>query len=1535
MADIFDRIDIKEPVPSLSPQTGGGAKGDIFDRISLSSSPSPSSTVISPSQPRQGDIFDRVSIPTISQGQPGTRPAASRFQDRIKDFADKLFTAHTGLTPEQGIKGKEQLGNVISRAPAVAMAVYQPLIMLGFEALNQAKNAVVTHVKQEKYSPLETRVLSELIPDEAPTALKIASMGTEYVTDVALMGAATNLAKRGLLTDTIKTIGKKLSQAGYGEGKVTVNMDAVKEAAKGTTLEREAERWLRAKTVKIKPKGRITAGEAPKAPVTEPATVSPSFTEVKPPAAGPGRALVPVEPQARTILPPPPREPLPAVSAQTPEPPYVPPEASPPATPPAAPPAEVKPGGDIFDRVSLAKAEFKIRKDADIWKVPVEAGGLRHGAFTGKTKKITNEKAQKIFQDTLTDVEVSDQGEFVVIKGYPKKELSPKVQRSFSQYGSIGNVADIPQQTATVELKPIEPIEMVRMATELMGEPPTIRKYPNSYGKFYPKEQGAIGINRELFKRGNEKQLAATLAHEIGHLTDYLPEETLKRGNLFGRLMSLRKYLKNTFGEKQVTNKELREELKGLSKEWKPFDDSNSSDAFVQYRNSSVELYADFISVLFNNPGLAQQRAPQAFNMFFENLDKKPEVKQQYFYIQDLLNGEPAEILNRRESDIRQMFVKGVELRKQKRLEKELAEVNYYERIRQLVDDVNYPIISKRQKLESKGTILPREDSPEYALEERSLVDNDNFLLMQDIDRKVLHELTGNGLTDEDLGVYLFLKRVQGRPQLPLQTDLQVSPDEFTPFDEIETELMKKKFFDVPGRKDIANPLGFAPNTAAVQLNHLAETIGPEKFAALERIGRDFHEIIWPIVQEAVEVGSFNRKTFEEVIKPNKDFYVTFGVLNYLQNHVPATVKMQKGTLRAIENPLVTTILKMISLNRLNARQRAVNSLRDWMTSNFPDEITKVEKDFRGNLKKPKFDSGKDLVHLLEDGKMAAYEVDQYIARSVENTKNGDVMLVGHMINKLFGNPIFKNLYITYNPGFAFAFNPIRDFKRTYVNLNALGQKVSVGKLLVEYARSLPASARRQRGIDDTLIREMMENKALDVPFIDFNFDIHGDSYSGILKQIGLLKGEEHLYAKMMRPILRPVLQIMEGIRFAGSTLESLSKVAGYNVLKNDPKLSSKQIAYLTRNYIGTPNYRKGGTITSTTNAVWIFSNIMKEGLKTDIQLAKNPSTRSGFWWSHFKINMFYKMLMVAGATGLLGTGIKKIYDGVTEYDKTNYIIIPLGEDTNGKSVYFRVPHDETGRLMAAVFWKTAMGIYQKDPQQLQQIFAFGAGQMPSLAPGITIGATWMQYLSGKNPYDSYRGQYLISDTAWKAGGYPALKKMVQWTANNSGLLQFSTYDDANQTTFESTIRTIPGLNRLIKVSDFGETEQLRKIRQRIDKETAQRTLKKRELIDKAVERAGNGESVNTLAREIANKIYDKPTGTQIRNIMKDIRQDKERGRNVYLDQLMTARTNEEKIILMRQMREVFDKDRMRQLEKEILRLKAASPAVIRRSRRE
>jgi hypothetical protein len=93
-------------------------------------------------------------------------------------------------------------------------------------------------------------------------------------------------------------------------------------------------------------------------------------------------------------------------------------------------------------------------------------------------------------------------------------------------------------------VRPADMPELVRLVKEWTGEVPSIRKLPSARGLFKPMGAGMIKLDPAIFK--DPVAAAKTLAHEIGHLIDYLPDRTMARGNLLGRLAVLRRYLLTT-----------------------------------------------------------------------------------------------------------------------------------------------------------------------------------------------------------------------------------------------------------------------------------------------------------------------------------------------------------------------------------------------------------------------------------------------------------------------------------------------------------------------------------------------------------------------------------------------------------------------------------------------------------------------------------------------------------------------------------------------------------------------------------------------------------------------------------------------------------------------------------------------------------------------------------------------------------------------------------------------------------------------------
>ena len=172
------------------------------------------------------------------------------FQYAVERVADQIFTATTGLTPEEGIQGQQDLQNVIGRAPLVAIAMTNPLTAVAYEAINQARNLTVSSIKGEEYSPKERTLISELIPEDKPV-LRIGASVLEIIGEVAFVGAATNMAKQGTLISSIKEIVNKAGKAGVKIPKQPFSYEKIKNLAKGSTLEKEMARWLKVKLFKV------------------------------------------------------------------------------------------------------------------------------------------------------------------------------------------------------------------------------------------------------------------------------------------------------------------------------------------------------------------------------------------------------------------------------------------------------------------------------------------------------------------------------------------------------------------------------------------------------------------------------------------------------------------------------------------------------------------------------------------------------------------------------------------------------------------------------------------------------------------------------------------------------------------------------------------------------------------------------------------------------------------------------------------------------------------------------------------------------------------------------------------------------------------------------------------------------------------------------------------------------------------------------------------------------------------------------------
>ena len=224
--------------------------------------------------------------------------------------------------------------------------------------------------------------------------------------------------------------------------------------------------------------------------------------------------------------------------------------------------------------------------------------------------------------------------------------------------------------------KGLDMIDLVELYKVFVNKSPELKNLPeglNGYFQFKGKKAPRIVINEALQK--NPEQFMMTFAHELGHLIDYLPNATLKRGNILGSIAALKGYMNKWIdgkneGFKPFSAKEIEAMKKESIKEAKK--NENKTDTEIK----QLEITPDSILKIFNDAAARDKINPDFYNAFvkLDGAIKKLVVKDamkglmspHLKAIADKINGKPTDA--RLTEEAYKIF--------KKRFEKELKERN-------------------------------------------------------------------------------------------------------------------------------------------------------------------------------------------------------------------------------------------------------------------------------------------------------------------------------------------------------------------------------------------------------------------------------------------------------------------------------------------------------------------------------------------------------------------------------------------------------------------------------------------------------------------------------------------------------------------------------------------------------------------------------------------------------------------------------------------------------------------------------------------
>lgn len=1144
--------------------------------------------------------------------------------------------------------------------------------------------------------------------------------------------------------------------------------------------------------------------------------------------------------------------------------------------------------------------------------------------------------------------------------------------------------------------KIIEFPEMIKLVKQITGKLPQLRKMRVA-GRFNPISE-AITINRDIF--ANEKQAARTLAHEIGHLVDFLDKEvkTMSRGNLLGRLASLRGYRKqfisdeppaerdlitpedrkalmkrarelakepvevtktvvvgeakiepsevlaiwrdNTAGEKDpdlmkyiqtladsdkvdiakaalkgiipdwvkftrkkfetITVKEIRrapadirakykdlvreeikkrrlvslavvrKELKDLSHIWRPL--SRTDADYMKYRNSGAELYADAISVLFNDPVRLQQDAPVFYRAFFNYLQNKPQASEAFFDAWHLLNQGEDAVLGERLRTIDEMFKNDEEKFRALQIERDQVKRDIAFELKHQLINKNQAVLDKVKQAKAKGVVINDDDNPKYLLSAYNYLGGK---VKSFLDREInpwYAKLPEQGITWEEVGKYMLLERIMGE------------------------------------RKNIANPLGLTQGTAKPTFEKMVADMGPQKAEALKSAVAKFREANKKVMEDAYKRGELYSEDLYKQISSN-DTYASFRVTEYLENNVSAKIFKQVGTFKDIGNPATATLAKMIATIRATERAVTNRATINLLKKAFPEDIKLAPTRWNGRTQAPieSKDPKEALVYNYEKGKAVGYYVDPYIAETFGGMTLQNRNIVIELL-KLSNSKLYRPLFITTNLRFQMR-NFGRDFIRSYKNSPGLNPFA----ILKSYYQALSPAKRRAWGEFDQTINDM---EAAGMLGATYNDSLKGVSEED--KQIDLLfrkyMGEDGVKADNFA--IRKLKQLMDLIERTGNFVETIPKAAGYLRMQND--LSPQALGYYVRNMSGSPDFLTTGSLFYETSSIMLFSNAAAQGWRGDYESFTDPKTRSGYWFKSAVIDFLPKIFMWTLKLGLWGMAAKKAIEGISEYNLSHYNAIPVGVDENGKTIWVPMISDQTGQFFSGLAWKILNVMDNKPLEQgLMDIFAYIGSSVPGLSPAIETFSSTKQYIEGQNPYDSYRNRNAIPETEFEAGGWRRLKPFLIWQLQQNGFAQIipssSLETGPSATALEKTLNTplLGGLAQVfLRVSDYGHQEVNKKIAAQAAKEEAIIRLDNKEMIRDAVERVQAGEDKARVMRSLIEEVKSRgedPSETikQVKSIQSGFEMALVKGaQDPDINSLIYAQSNKQKAAILKNIKD-------------------------------
>tara|TARA_R110000824_G_scaffold138259_1_gene302890 strand:+ start:1990 stop:11676 length:9687 start_codon:yes stop_codon:yes gene_type:complete len=879
----------------------------------------------------------------------------------------------------------------------------------------------------------------------------------------------------------------------------------------------------------------------------------------------------------------------------------------------------------------------------------------------------------------------------------------------------------------------------------------------------------------------NDLEVAALLAHELGHLIGWLRGRATGSDPLINKMravfdagmLTANKYMDRKWHKKDLKTEEakLRKQAEDLSFQWRPFNlekarervkelrsenrtgPANKLAEHINYRLSTEELYADFFSALMVNPVLANEIAPDLVARFVEHLERLPAANTALIQVWDIL--EHGETLDERHREYLKSF-QVVDKAAKDALDEKMANqvmtpAKTFSGIMRAYVSRHWPVEKKFRDWLVKTGKVSRDVSDQFnipnLLAKSTVIQGAVTAYVNNYFGKMQGVLEKYNIRFDDAGVIAGLMRI-------------ASGD----------------------REGVANPLGINTTSEAQELlDHILDGYSEQQREALMGVGgvmEQFSDAVWHVTDRAYAEGLIPKKTYNEMRKRKDEgrYYATFQSLYHITEELSPDFHPSEGMFEPTRNPITATMLKMATILRAvewnNIKRGVVSQMREM----YPEEVVPPgskekqtgEKDLiRYTTTKQHGGATLHLVYFRQEGKSRAFYVAKEIAESLNRQPPSfnDPML---RWLKSHNEKMFRPLFTVANPGFQLV-NLWRDFWRFYRNLSHEGRSVGFFQSFKRYyqahgiARARVFGEKRESGFTvfgsrllkhamEPSERETAEQAAQDVILLgekmtwgitinDF-FEGKHDQDPSVVSDASMLGLDSDSLTRRLFGS-RQLGRVYDFIKHTGDYIETLPKAAAAIHIAETKyggdmtQLDDHDIRFI-RERVGSPDFLAGGTQKGWSNELFLFSNAMIQGWRSDIETARDPETQSGFMWKMAGTSILPKTLMHLAATGVLApvlTGVKqamlaispdewdeeaewlgskleqvgeryvRLYSNMSSYDMMNYMILPLWEDdVSGQVALLRIPMGDTQRVIGGLYYSLLLALpYGRDRQMMEQ----------------------------------------------------------------------------------------------------------------------------------------------------------------------------------------------------------------------------------------